>query len=312
MGEQSFSDILGIQFVSARDTVRYIFRARGSPFTHVFQGPVVTVFSLLVLVALPAVGAGLALHILSARPWQGPWYQVVLVGLFALQMGLAAAVGAVNILVLGLVYWLGRRHGRHELAFDRKEMHFGCNLAGIRFGARFPLSSIRQVKVFIYPDRGAEDGGELADLSLAMGEDRATYGILRGFDRAPVEALARDLSDRLGQLLSDFGAGPPLDPPAVIETTPKEAGNLNHTLPRVKPRGCARLVWLTRQALWAPANYRAIGLIWGALLVAGGVAVIPPLCQDGPAWGIAVVLLTGWLHLAPAALAFRRRKGSTW
>jgi hypothetical protein len=266
------------------------------------------IFKLVFFVGLPAVAAGLAVCALASGGLEVPWYQASAAALGTLQMSVLFVIGALDSTVSALLGCLFAHCGRHELAFDAHEMHYGSRVGGVRLGDRLPLGSIRQVIVYAYPDT-TEPGAAAtqADLAIGVGGDKRRYALLSGFDREAVEAFARDIDRRLAELLSRLGTRHALDPVEVIETTAKEANQLRHTLPRVPPRSWARLQWLLRRALFALAENKALAVAWGMLLAAGTAATIPLLYRNGLAWGIPVLLLNAFVQAVPVWIAFAVR-----
>jgi hypothetical protein len=307
MTNQTFLDTLGLEAASSEGGFSYTFVRAKASFPHMPGGLMLSTILLVVFAGLPAAGAGLALYALGAPGGPLPWYQAALVGLFALQNAVRAALGITSVIVLGLFHALVRRFGRHELAFGPSEMHFGGRLGKARFGDRLSLGDVRQIIVYTYPESDEPGAAAEADLSIVLGNERATYGILRGFDGAAVESFARDISSRLGQLLSDLGIGRQPEAVAVVETASKVARALSHTLPRVPPRGWDRLARLVRRALFVPAANRALGLVWGGLLAAGTVALIPLLLRGGPSWGVGLLLLNALFGLTLVGVAWSDR-----
>src|SRR5205814_6802910 len=105
-----------------------------------------------------------------------------------------------------------------------------------------------------------------AGLSVLVGEERRTYGLLGGFDPEELGKLADDLHRRLTAFRHEQGLVEPLDPVSVVETTSGEVEDAMNTLP---PTGALRRF---AGAGFLLLRNRWTGTVWCLAMLAGLVA----------------------------------------
>ncbi len=219
-------DNLDVTVAETADALAYTFAPRGSAYRPRFP------FFLLFLF----VGFPLALLALVAYAYftvaNRPEWEQILTGLFAAQLLVWLVVGTVES--CQMIRW-SIRGITTGLRFTQTEVRHGADRV-------CELAEVRGLRLFVYPatretpDKPAHESE--ACLSLVIGEDGGTHGLLGGFETQQLRALAEDIHRRLAAFRSNQGMMAALDALSVVETTEDEAGKLMHTRP---PQGGLRL-----------------------------------------------------------------------
>jgi hypothetical protein len=229
----------------------YRFTPRGPAYR-----PGCPVILLLPFVAFPVALLGLVAYAHDTTPNRPEWEQL-LTGVFVAQLVAWLVVGLVESAMM--LRWSLRGIGT-DLRFTH---------TGVRHGADrvCELEEIRGLRLFVYPTTSAElnklVSGNEACLSLLIGEDGGTHGLLGGFTEPALRSLADDIHRRLTAFRFEQGIMSALEPLSVVETTEDEAGNLMHTRP---VRGSFRM--LAGFSFRMLMN-RWIGTVWCLAMFAG-------------------------------------------
>jgi hypothetical protein len=103
-----------------------------------------------------------------------------------------------------------------------------------------------------------------AALSLVIGEEGLTHGLLGGFDPTAVRAFADALQRRLASFRFNQGILAPLDQVGPVETTEQEVGELMNTRPHA-----GRVRAFTFAAFLAILNNPLLCILWCVAMLAG-------------------------------------------
>ena len=231
----------------AADALSYTFRPRGPAYRPGFPLALLVPFVALPLGMLALVGYS---HTKAANR---PEWEEVLTAVFAAQMTAWLVLGAFESATM--LAW--------SLRGIATELRFSP--AGVRYGAGrvCDLEEVRGLRLFTYlPTRGERGGQSEECLSLVVGEDGDTHGLLGGFTEGELRALAEDIHRRLSAFRFGQGILAPLEPLSVVETTEDEAERLMHTRPA---RGGFRLL----AGFGLLVGHRWIGAAWCLAMFAG-------------------------------------------
>jgi hypothetical protein len=238
---------MGVTVEESTDALTYTFLPHGAAYR-----PRIPLVLIVLFVGFPLALLGVTAYAYSKTANRPEW-ELALTALFAAQMLVWLVVGTVESVLM--VRW--------SLQGIRTELHFAH--AGVRHGADpvCPLEEVRGLRLFTYPAmRGEELGKPEACLSLVVGEDDGTHGLLGGFEEHDLRTLADDIHRRLSALRSNQGMMTPLEPLSVVATTGDEAGQLMHTRPARGARLFAVFSFVMLFNRW-------VGTAWCLAMLAG-------------------------------------------
>lgn len=239
---------LDVTVTETADALTYTFVPRER-----YWRPGLLVIPLLLFVAFPVALLSLVGYALVRTGANRPEWELALTAVFVVQ--------ALGWLVFGFsTVWVlirARLRPGTVLRFTRTNLWHGVNRV-------CELEQVRGLRLFTYPAGGEHVGQTHACLSLVIGEDSRTHGLLGGFPEQSLRAFADGLHRRLSAFRADQGLMAPLDALATVETTENEAEKLMHTRPatgsvRRVTGGVAQFVLGNR---WA-------GIVWCVAVLAG-------------------------------------------
>jgi hypothetical protein len=239
----------------------------------------------LVAVGVPLGLLALVVYALVRTEANRPEWELALTGLFVVQ----------------LVWWLGTTGGgaiRFGLGLGFRPLTLRFTAAHVYHGGDWvcELAEVRGLRLFTYreqvqylsdlplprdtspvpdkppippelapmpPDARPPEKTE-AGLSLVIGDEGQTHGLLSGFDPAAVRAFADALQLRLAAFRFNQGILAPLDPVAQVETTSQEVWNVMNTRPPVR-----RIRLFSAAATIAILGNPWLCLLWCAAMLAG-------------------------------------------
>jgi hypothetical protein len=172
-----------------------------------------TIALVLVPFGYPLCVLALVVYALIISGANRPVWELVLTGLFVLQ------------LVAWLVF-LGSAILRTNLGSRfRKRVVLAFTGTSVRHGSDHvcELADVRGLRVFIYSMSGDPPDKFRAALSLVIGDESGTHGLLGRLDATGLRALADDMQRRLAAFRFNQGLQAALDPLAVVETTREDA-----------------------------------------------------------------------------------------
>lgn len=271
---------LGVTVEQSTDALTYTFQPKGPAFRpglSFFPGLLVLFF-----VGIPLVLLGLVGYAYS-KTMNRPQWEEVLTGVFVAQLFVWLVVG-IGETVTTLRWSL--RGMTTVLRFTRTEVRHGGNRV-------CELEDIRALRLITFP--ATDEAGKVEScLSLVIGEDGGTHGLLGGFEQHQLRILAEDVQRRLARFRFDQGIVSSLESLSVVEAaTDEEAAKLMHTRPaqggfRMFAGGAFSLLF-----------NRFFGSLWCLAMFAGLVASARLVLAAGlhPAFLIGHIPI-GLMHLA--------------
>jgi hypothetical protein len=242
-------DKFSVSVEQTPDSLTYSISPRGQPKVT----PLAVACVVLVPLGYPLATLAVVVYALILGGADRPAWELALTGLFALQLA------AWLVRMAGVIRGMISSPGSTPVAV------LTFTGGGVSYGGEqvCELADVRGLRLFVYPLRGDPPGKLRAALSLAVGEERGTHGLLGRLDAADLRALAEDMQRRLAALRWDQGLMPALDPLSVVETTRESTAKLMSTRPpaaRTLRGRVGRAV--ARHPLWAATA-------WGLVVLAG-------------------------------------------